>query len=228
MADFASLRLRPSLQEPSLSCALQLGRQTKLSAFMTPRSNTLDEGQSSRTEVKGREKVSNLTVTKGLKRKTAVNHSLAAKYRKTEKRTLRTFFQPPTLKVNDTPTSSQPGSDVITNQTSDAVPKCDRTTDPESSSEKELSSVDPPPPPSGGAPSAPQLTNEWQSLLSGPPKPPLCKGHNEPATLRTVRKAGPNRGRRFWVCSRPGGSKSDPATQCDFFQWHTRSKPKIT
>lgn len=31
---------------------------------------------------------------------------------------------------------------------------------------------------------------------------PLCKGHNEPCVSRIVKKAGPNLGRRFYVCSR--------------------------
>ena len=67
-----------------------------------------------------------------------------------------------------------------------------------------------------------QLSEEWRSLFSGPPKPPLCKGHNEPSVLRTVRKAGPNRNRQFWTCARPGGSTSDPQAKCNFFQWATR------
>ena len=64
-----------------------------------------------------------------------------------------------------------------------------------------------------------QLTEAWRSVFSGPPKPPLCKGHNEPCVLRTVKKVGPNRNRQFWVCARPGGSKEDPQARCDFFQW---------
>lgn len=31
---------------------------------------------------------------------------------------------------------------------------------------------------------------------------PLCKGHNEPCVARIVRKAGPNLGRKFFVCAR--------------------------
>lgn len=31
---------------------------------------------------------------------------------------------------------------------------------------------------------------------------PLCKGHQEPCVPRVVRKAGPNLGRRFYVCAR--------------------------
>lgn len=42
---------------------------------------------------------------------------------------------------------------------------------------------------------------------------PKCPGHNAPCAQRTVRKEGPNKGRPFFVCSKPQGS------QCDFFQW---------
>ena len=64
-----------------------------------------------------------------------------------------------------------------------------------------------------------QLSQEWRSVLPGPPQPPLCPGHGEPAVLRRVKKVGPNRHRQFWVCGRPGGRKGDPKTRCDFFQW---------
>ncbi|XP_074060044.1 DNA-(apurinic or apyrimidinic site) endonuclease 2 isoform X1 [Macrotis lagotis] len=59
----------------------------------------------------------------------------------------------------------------------------------------------------------------WKAVLKGPPQPPLCKGHKEPCVLRTVRKAGPNLGRQFFVCSRPIGHTSNPAARCDFFLW---------
>ena len=87
-----------------------------------------------------------------------------------------------------------------------------------------------PPSSSSSSSSSGQLSREWSCLLSGPPKPPLCGRHSEPAVLRTVRKAGPTKGRQFWVCSRPAGSRSDSRTQCDFFQWYStsHSKRKVT
>ncbi|RWS14790.1 ap endonuclease-like protein [Dinothrombium tinctorium] len=60
---------------------------------------------------------------------------------------------------------------------------------------------------------------QWKNVLCGPPKPPLCTGHNIPSTLRTVTKVGPNRGRQFFVCSRPVGPRNDPTSQCGFFKW---------
>ncbi|KAJ6655330.1 hypothetical protein lerEdw1_005522 [Lerista edwardsae] len=59
----------------------------------------------------------------------------------------------------------------------------------------------------------------WKTLLSGPAPAPQCKVHGEPCVLRTVKKQGPNRGRRFYVCGRPLGKPSDPRARCDFFLW---------
>ncbi|KAJ8359428.1 hypothetical protein SKAU_G00159530 [Synaphobranchus kaupii] len=59
----------------------------------------------------------------------------------------------------------------------------------------------------------------WKAVLHGPPQPPLCKVHQEPCVLRTVRKAGANMGRRFFVCSRPQGHASNPQARCNFFTW---------
>ncbi|XP_069842412.1 DNA-(apurinic or apyrimidinic site) endonuclease 2 isoform X1 [Dendropsophus ebraccatus] len=59
----------------------------------------------------------------------------------------------------------------------------------------------------------------WKSLLKGPPPPPNCKGHGEPCVLRTVKKAGPNCGRQFYVCARPEGHSSNPQARCNFFLW---------
>ncbi|XP_073496005.1 DNA-(apurinic or apyrimidinic site) endonuclease 2 isoform X2 [Phyllobates terribilis] len=59
----------------------------------------------------------------------------------------------------------------------------------------------------------------WKTLLKGPPTPPTCKGHGEPCVLRTVKKAGPNSGRQFYVCARPEGHSSNPQARCNFFLW---------
>ncbi|KAJ7317495.1 hypothetical protein JRQ81_003657 [Phrynocephalus forsythii] len=76
------------------------------------------------------------------------------------------------------------------------------------------------------APSRPhQSAALWKSLLSGPPRPPPCKGHGEPCVLRTVKKQGPNCGRHFYVCARPLGKASDPRARCDFFLWASHGNP---
>ena len=64
-----------------------------------------------------------------------------------------------------------------------------------------------------------RLSGEWKDVFKTPPTAPLCPGHNEPAVLRTVKKNGPNKNRKFYVCSKPDGSKHDPGSRCDFFQW---------
>ena len=64
-----------------------------------------------------------------------------------------------------------------------------------------------------------KLSVEWKDVFKAPPKAPPCSGHNEPAVLRTVKKNGPNKNRKFYVCARPDGAKSDPQSRCNFFQW---------
>ena len=64
----------------------------------------------------------------------------------------------------------------------------------------------------------------WKNLLKGPPPPPLCKGHQEPCLLRTVKKDSLNKGRQFWVCPKPEGHKSNPDARCDYFVWIDKKK----
>ncbi|XP_008836988.1 DNA-(apurinic or apyrimidinic site) lyase 2 isoform X2 [Nannospalax galili] len=59
----------------------------------------------------------------------------------------------------------------------------------------------------------------WKSMLSGPSPMPLCRGHREPCVMRTVKKPGPNLGRRFYICARPRGPPSDLSARCSFFLW---------
>ncbi|KAK6175087.1 hypothetical protein SNE40_013622 [Patella caerulea] len=62
-------------------------------------------------------------------------------------------------------------------------------------------------------------SSAWKSLLSGPGKAPLCKGHKEPCVLRTVKKDGPNKNKQFYVCARGEGHSSNPEARCDHFVW---------
>lgn len=83
----------------------------------------------------------------------------------------------------------------------------------------------PPPatPPHTDCASAPQARGElsasWKTVFGCGPKSPPCSGHKEPCVLRKVKKPGPNKDRQFWVCARPGGSKTDPQATCNFFKW---------
>ncbi|TPP60560.1 DNA-(apurinic or apyrimidinic site) lyase [Fasciola gigantica] len=71
-----------------------------------------------------------------------------------------------------------------------------------------------------------QSAHEWRRLLTGPKKPPLCRGHSEPCVLRTVKQeytaSGARRGKRFWVCGRPQGFRGNPEARCETFIWDDR------
>ncbi|KZP08020.1 hypothetical protein FIBSPDRAFT_939198 [Athelia psychrophila] len=70
----------------------------------------------------------------------------------------------------------------------------------------------------------------WSTLLA-PLQPPLCTVHREPAQGFTVNKAGPNKGKKFFVCARPVGlcydkgrverirAEVDHKWKCDYFKW---------
>ncbi|KAG8932754.1 Class II abasic (AP) endonuclease [Tulasnella sp. 417] len=70
----------------------------------------------------------------------------------------------------------------------------------------------------------------WKSLLA-PLEAPLCTVHKEPSKRFIVNKTGPNKGKAFYVCSRPVGPGYDkgraerlreevnPMYRCDFFKW---------
>ncbi|KAG8995597.1 Class II abasic (AP) endonuclease [Tulasnella sp. JGI-2019a] len=70
----------------------------------------------------------------------------------------------------------------------------------------------------------------WKKLLA-PLQPPLCTVHKEPAKRFVVNKPGPNKGKTFFICSRPVGPGYDkgraerlreevnPQFRCDFFKW---------
>ncbi|KAJ3864212.1 Endonuclease/exonuclease/phosphatase [Lentinula novae-zelandiae] len=70
----------------------------------------------------------------------------------------------------------------------------------------------------------------WKSLLK-PREPPKCLVHNEVAQEFRVNKPGVNKGRSFWVCSRPVGpgydkgrserprEEVDSKWKCNYFVW---------
>ena len=64
-----------------------------------------------------------------------------------------------------------------------------------------------------------ETATRWKTLLKGPPTAPLCRGHQEPCVLRTVKKEGPNKGKQFWVCCKPEGPKNHAQARCDHFVW---------
>lgn len=48
---------------------------------------------------------------------------------------------------------------------------------------------------------------------------PLCKGHGEPCVPRSVKKEGPNIGRKFYCCARAQGPAANPEANCGHFEW---------
>jgi AP endonuclease-2 len=64
-----------------------------------------------------------------------------------------------------------------------------------------------------------------------PVQPPKCTVHGEPAKEYTVNKPGPNKGKTFFICSRPVGPGYDKGKgerlreevdykyRCNFFMW---------
>ncbi|KAH8116241.1 DNase I-like protein [Phellopilus nigrolimitatus] len=70
----------------------------------------------------------------------------------------------------------------------------------------------------------------WSTLFARV-EPPRCVVHNEPAREFTVNKPGPNKGKTFFICSRPVGpgydagrdkrlrEEVDPHYRCKFFKW---------
>ncbi|KAF9510769.1 hypothetical protein BS47DRAFT_1487318 [Hydnum rufescens UP504] len=81
---------------------------------------------------------------------------------------------------------------------------------------------------SNGKSNANTLT--WAEILA-PLKPPCCTVHGEPAKEFKVNKPGPNKNKRFFICSRPVGPGHDagnrrrprehvaPQYRCNFFKW---------
>ncbi|KAF7345671.1 DNA-(Apurinic or apyrimidinic site) lyase 2 [Mycena venus] len=79
----------------------------------------------------------------------------------------------------------------------------------------------------------------WSTLLA-PIEPPLCQVHGEPTKELTVNKPGPNKGKNFFICSRPVGpgydrgkaerlrEEVDPTWRCDFFKWASEVRLEMT
>jgi AP endonuclease-2 len=69
----------------------------------------------------------------------------------------------------------------------------------------------------------PIVSKESWSKLFTKKAAPRCEGHEEPCLMMTTKKAGINRGRSFWMCSRPLGpsGQKEKGTQwrCGTFIW---------
>ncbi|CED82364.1 Apurinic/apyrimidinic endonuclease and related enzymes [Phaffia rhodozyma] len=98
------------------------------------------------------------------------------------------------------------------------------------------SNTDPKIDPDSGEP-APSAAQLWTGLLKKV-EPPRCRVHQAPCVERTVTKQGPNKGKKFWLCSLPlgpghdsGGKKNGRLREevnleykCDYFIWGTDAR----
>ncbi|KAF7430627.1 Class II abasic (AP) endonuclease [Pleurotus ostreatus] len=78
----------------------------------------------------------------------------------------------------------------------------------------------------------------WSNIMA-PIKPPKCLIHGELATEYTVNKPGPNKGKKFFICSRPVGpgydkgrsernrEDVDPQWRCNFFKWSSQVRREM-
>ncbi|KDN42778.1 hypothetical protein RSAG8_06532, partial [Rhizoctonia solani AG-8 WAC10335] len=82
----------------------------------------------------------------------------------------------------------------------------------------------------------PSLAKDAWSQLMRPIEAPRCNVHDAPTKELTVNKAGPNRGKRFFICSMPMGpgydsgkstrlrEEVDPRYRCNYFKWASEVK----
>ncbi|KAG8708664.1 Class II abasic (AP) endonuclease, partial [Ceratobasidium sp. 394] len=106
--------------------------------------------------------------------------------------------------------SSQAGSSIQASEIASALPSS-RTTDSASSKAA------------------------WSRLMK-PLEPPRCTVHNNPTKEYTVNKSGPNKGKKFFLCSMPMGpgydsgkstrlrEEVDPRYRCNYFKWASDAK----
>uniref|UniRef100_A0A2K6S098 DNA-(apurinic or apyrimidinic site) endonuclease 2 n=1 Tax=Saimiri boliviensis boliviensis TaxID=39432 RepID=A0A2K6S098_SAIBB len=62
-------------------------------------------------------------------------------------------------------------------------------------------------------------TSFWKSFEILGPLPIPSVGARETCVMPTMRKPGPNLGRRFYMYARPRGPPNDPSSRCNFFLW---------
>ncbi|KAH0582387.1 hypothetical protein H2248_010331 [Termitomyces sp. 'cryptogamus'] len=86
--------------------------------------------------------------------------------------------------------------------------------------------------------SSTSVKQAWSSIMA-PVQPPKCIVHGEPAKELTVTKPGPNKGKKFFICSRPVGpgydkgraerrrEDVDPKWRCDFFKWSNDARRQM-
>ncbi|KAJ3575764.1 hypothetical protein NP233_g885 [Leucocoprinus birnbaumii] len=91
---------------------------------------------------------------------------------------------------------------------------------------------------SSGTMNGDEIKQAWDSILS-PVQPPNCVIHGEPAKEFTVNKQGPNKGKKFFICSRPVGpgwdrgkaerlrEEVDSTYRCNYFKWSSDWRKQV-
>ncbi|KAL5633210.1 hypothetical protein ACGC1H_003641 [Rhizoctonia solani] len=86
----------------------------------------------------------------------------------------------------------------------------------------------------------PSLVKDAWSHIMRPIEPPKCNVHDTPTKELTVNKAGPNKGKKFFICSMPIGpgydsgkstrlrEEVDPRYRCNYFKWASDVKRETT
>lgn len=231
----------PSSKCPSVCSKFMpefLGKQQKLSSFFIKHSGSQPEIASSNTVISASEvedeisssqeenKKSLVSTRVSLKRENSNSRKLpVAKRKKNEQNavskqaSLKSFFSIPKPQVQNDATKKQTidiplttNSITINNSKGDITLKSEENGT--TKTEEKVTSLK----------SEKSSALAWKQLLKGPPTAPLCKGHQEPCVLRTVKKEGPNKGKQFFVCNRPEGHSSNPEARCDVFIWVDKMK----
>ena len=210
-----AMELMASQTPPSLSSSnFSAGKQRKLSDFLTGQKSLGSGGSgkaaSSSAKLLGKRSGSTVDPPSAAK----ARRMGSGKKRVDSKQSLVSFFKP--VSEDKLQSKDQAVANLLEDVGDDSITSSEesRTASQEESSTDSSQS-------DASANSGRKLSQAWMGVFGGPPKPPLCKGHNEPCVLRTVKKQGPNKNKQFWVCARPGGGKGDPEAKCDFFQWRT-------
>ena len=206
--------LLPSQCEPSLSSSnFSAGKQKKLFDFLTQTSGSSSSVRGAVPSAKqsGKRAGSMVDVPSATK----VRKIKSGKKVVDSKQSLMSFMKPPRQSEDIAP-------DNLQETDGDSVESSGESMAASQGSSAEWSQSE------GSEGGGKKLSQAWMGVFSGPPKPPLCKGHSEPCVLRTVKKQGLNKNKQFWVCARPGGGKGDPEAKCDFFQWRNAKQKTLS
>ncbi|KAI0718087.1 Endonuclease/exonuclease/phosphatase [Cerioporus squamosus] len=162
----------------------------------------------------------------------------------TQKRNIASFFGKPSASTSSSSSQKKHPTQEVIEIDDDPPPASTSTSTAEFQADRDqldadyrlalalAEDADPSPAPSSSPSSSSQPQNKaaWSNLFA-PVPPPNCTVHNEPTRLYTVNKPGPNKGKTFYICSRPVGpgydkgrgerlrDEVDHRYRCNYFKW---------